>query len=275
VNVAVISNGNAFSTMMLRGLIEPASTSPSSVDLIGGLIVSKPPSSGRLALARRTGWRYAGFKGWSLLVPKVAGIGAGRPPTLAHALRARTIPTVNAHSANDAKSIEFLEELAPDILLSVSSPERFDERVLRVPKVAAINVHWAKLPAYGGIAPYFWMLRNEERSAGVTVHLMVPELDAGPILLQREVPIRPDDSVLALQLRLAAAGGAALREVFANLPTRLSGATEQDRSGRSYFTWPRPQDVRALRDAGRSLARPRDLGALARAVRSKDPSAPR
>src|SRR5439155_6003155 len=104
-------------------------------------------------------------------------------------------------------------------------------------------------------APYFWVLRNEESRTGLTVHVMAPELDVGPILLQREVEILPDDTSLSVQLRLARAGGEELLAAITDLPATLAGAREQDLSGRSYYSWPSAEDVRALSARGRRLAR--------------------
>jgi methionyl-tRNA formyltransferase len=151
----------------------------------------------------------------------------------------------------------------------VSSPQRLDEDLLRIPTVAAVNIHWALLPRYAGIAPYFWVLRNGEDRTGLTVHVMVPELDVGPILRQREVEIRPDDTSLGLQLRLARAGGEELLAAIAGMPATLDEAREQDLSARSYFSWPKATDVAALRSRGRHLASLDDYREFARMIRSR------
>jgi methionyl-tRNA formyltransferase len=154
------------------------------------------------------------------------------------------------------------------VLVSVSCPERIDVEVLRIPSVGAINIHWGLLPAYAGIAPYFWILRNGERRTGLTVHVMAPELDVGPVLRQREVEVRDDDTALSLQMRLTAAGAEQLLGALRDLPGSLERARPQDLSGRSYFSWPKPEDVRALRARGRRIARWSDYRAMLSAARS-------
>jgi methionyl-tRNA formyltransferase len=159
---------------------------------------------------------------------------------------------------NGPEGVEALRAWRPEVLISVSSPERFEPDVLRVAPMAAINLHWALLPAYAGIAPYFWVLRNGEHETGLTVHVMAPELDAGPILRQRRLEIEPEDTSLGLQLRLTAAGAEELLAAVKELPGSIATATPQDPGGRSYFTWPTRADVRELRRRGRRLARLRD-----------------
>jgi methionyl-tRNA formyltransferase len=113
-------------------------------------------------------------------------------------------------------------------------------------------------------------LRNGERDAGVTVHLMVPDLDAGDILRQRPLEIAPDDTSLGLQLRLTEAGAQELLAAVKELPASIALARPQDLSRRTYETWPTRTDVRELRRRGRRLARLRDyrrMGDLLQAER--------
>jgi folate-dependent phosphoribosylglycinamide formyltransferase PurN len=269
VRVAVVSNGNAFSTLMLR----PLFASP-RVRVVAAVLVRIPPGKGGRAgrlwrISRKTGTRYARHKLGTLVVPEAVALSSGRPAFLDKLAAKAGTPWVSVDDANSERVREFLRKVAPEVLLSVSSPQRLDEDLLRIPSVAAVNIHWALLPRYAGIAPYFWVLRNGEERTGLTVHMMAPELDVGPILRQREVEIRPDDTSLGLQLRLARAGSEELLTVIAGMPGTLEAAREQDLSTRSYFTWPTASDVAALRARGRRLASLRDYREFARMIRNR------
>jgi len=269
VRVAVVSNGNAFSTLMVRPLFEA-----SGVRMAGAVLVRIPPGKGGRAgrlwrIGRRTGLRYARHKLGTLVVPRAVGLASGRAAFLDRLASGHGVPWISAPDANTDRAREFLRRVAPDILLSVSTPQRIAADILEIPSVVAMNVHWGLLPRYAGIAPYFWVLRNEESRTGLTVHVMAPELDVGPILLQREVEILPDDTSLSVQLRLARAGGEELLAAITDLPATLAGAREQDLSGRSYYSWPSAEDVRALSARGRRLARGRDYRTFARLIRSR------
>lgn len=65
-----------------------------------------------------------------------------------------------------------------------------------------VNVHYAPLPRYRGRAVVNWAIINGEQQAFVTVHSLVPGLDAGGILAQKSVPIGPRDTVTDLYQRL-------------------------------------------------------------------------
>lgn len=259
--IAIVSNGNVFSTCMVRPLFDDP-----GVEVAGVILVRVPAgpggSAGRLSrLARHTGVRYTAYKALSLIVPAVASKLTGKAATLDALAQRHGVPAKPLTSANGQQALELLRDWSPDVLVSVSCPERLSDEVLGIAGTASINIHWALLPAYAGIAPYFWVLRNGEERTGLTVHVMAPEVDTGPVLRRRELAIDPADTALSLQLRLARAGAEELVAAVRQLPGSVAEAAAQT-GERSYFTWPVPADVRALRARGRRLLRGKDLTAL-------------
>ena len=67
---------------------------------------------------------------------------------------------------------------------------------------AILNVHPSLLPAFPGVDAQRQALEFGVRVSGATVHLVTPELDAGPIVRQAAVPVHPDDSVESLAARI-------------------------------------------------------------------------
>jgi len=67
---------------------------------------------------------------------------------------------------------------------------------------AILNIHPSLLPAFPGAEAQRQAVEYGVRVSGVTVHLVTEELDAGPIVLQRAVPVREDDSPDALAARI-------------------------------------------------------------------------
>ena len=67
---------------------------------------------------------------------------------------------------------------------------------------AIVNIHPSLLPAFPGIDAQRQAVHYGVRVSGVTVHLVTPELDAGPIILQRAVPVHPDDTAETLAARI-------------------------------------------------------------------------
>jgi len=65
-----------------------------------------------------------------------------------------------------------------------------------------INVHYSPLPHYRGRANVNWAIINDESCVAITIHQIVPELDAGNILFQQLIPLQPDDNVADVYDRL-------------------------------------------------------------------------
>jgi phosphoribosylglycinamide formyltransferase 1 len=81
-------------------------------------------------------------------------------------------------------------------LLSPVMVEAFPDRIL--------NIHPSLLPKYAGLHPQQQALDDGATVSGATVHFVNTELDAGPIVLQREVPVLPGDTERTLADRILA-----------------------------------------------------------------------
>ena len=67
---------------------------------------------------------------------------------------------------------------------------------------AILNIHPSLLPAFPGVDGQAQALAYGVKVSGVTVHFVTGELDGGPIVLQRAVPVKDDDTVDALAARI-------------------------------------------------------------------------
>ncbi|WP_439575333.1 phosphoribosylglycinamide formyltransferase [Phreatobacter sp.] len=68
-----------------------------------------------------------------------------------------------------------------------------------------INIHPSLLPAYKGLDTHARALADGATTHGATVHFVVPDLDAGPVILQEAVPVLADDTAETLGRRVLAA----------------------------------------------------------------------
>jgi phosphoribosylglycinamide formyltransferase-1 len=65
-----------------------------------------------------------------------------------------------------------------------------------------INIHPSLLPHYKGTHVHERVIAAGEAQSGASVHFVVPELDAGPVIAQASVPVHPDDTPEALAARV-------------------------------------------------------------------------
>ena len=67
-----------------------------------------------------------------------------------------------------------------------------------------INIHPSLLPAYKGTKVHERVIEAKEALSGASVHFVVPELDAGPVIAQASVPVHPSDTPESLAQRILA-----------------------------------------------------------------------
>jgi phosphoribosylglycinamide formyltransferase-1 len=65
-----------------------------------------------------------------------------------------------------------------------------------------LNIHPSLLPSFPGLEPHAQALRAGVKISGATVHFVVPETDAGPILMQGAIAVRDDDTPDTLAQRI-------------------------------------------------------------------------
>lgn len=99
-----------------------------------------------------------------------------------------------------------LTALKPDAIIVVGYGRIIPQWMLDLPPLGNINLHASLLPKYRGAAPIQWSIASGETVTGVTTMRIDAGLDTGDILLQKELPIAPDDTSETLAPPLASIG---------------------------------------------------------------------
>ncbi|UGQ14495.1 hypothetical protein LO772_13440 [Yinghuangia sp. ASG 101] len=130
--------------------------------------------------------------------------------------RTLDVPVVSGTRITDIGHL--VADLSPDAAVVSSYDRILPDHVLA--HCPFVNVHYAPLPRGRGRANVNWAVINGDTETAITVHSMVPGLDAGGILYQEPVPIGPRDTVTDLYDRLNARQRAVLADAVAR---RLTG----------------------------------------------------
>jgi methionyl-tRNA formyltransferase len=107
-----------------------------------------------------------------------------------------------------------LEALAPDAIVVVGYGRIIPPWMIELPRLGNLNLHASLLPKYRGAAPIQWAIANGEAVTGVTTMRIDAGLDSGDILLQKEIPIAPEDTSETLGPQLAAIGAELMAETL-------------------------------------------------------------
>jgi methionyl-tRNA formyltransferase len=163
------------------------------------------------------------------------------------------VPIVTTQSVNRPDYIEQVRAIAPDVIVSVAAPEIFKRELLRIPRLGCINIHSGRLPTYRGMMPTFWQMLRGEPAVTISVHRMAERLDAGEVLATRQFAIKASDSLDRVITGTKCEGARLLIEVLRDLRTDRAKSTPLDMKQASYFSFPKPEDVRAFRKRGHRL----------------------
>lgn len=88
------------------------------------------------------------------------------------------------------------------------------ENLLNIPIYKCINIHPSLLPKYRGPTPIETAILNGELETGLTIYKMDKYFDTGPILYQKKIPIKIEDSSKIIEKNLSKLGFNALRQVI-------------------------------------------------------------
>ena len=162
--------------------------------------------------------------------PKGRGLELVASPVKQSALKLNlSVTQPDRIKTNDAFRAQ-LTALHPDAIIVVGYGRIIPQWMLDLPPLGNINLHASLLPKYRGAAPIQWAIANGETITGVTTMRIDAGLDTGDILLQKELPISPDDTAETLSPRLAAIGADLIVETLRGLQSGAIHPRTQDDS---------------------------------------------
>ena len=123
-----------------------------------------------------------------------------------------------------------LSALSPDAIIVVGYGRIIPQWMIDLPRWGNLNLHASLLPKYRGAAPIQWAIASGDTVTGVTTMRIDAGLDTGDILMQKEVPIRPEDTAQTLAPRLAEVGADLMVETLRGLQAGTVHAVPQDHS---------------------------------------------
>jgi methionyl-tRNA formyltransferase len=162
--------------------------------------------------------------------------------SVADLCRELAITCVTPETPNTPSWIERIGELEPAIIFSFYYRTMLPKEILALPPLGAYNLHGSYLPAYRGRCPVNWVIIKGEKQTGVTLHQMVEQPDAGPIVAQEKVAIASNDTALTLFNKLVRTAGTMLEDVLPKMKAGAISKTPQDLIRGSYYGGRKPED---------------------------------
>lgn len=197
------------------------------------------------AAAVMRGWRASGHEVAGVWNPRMLRSGprhrdarlgflAPRWSMIANAKRAGAPVRIVPPLATWEGRMDALAEVKADVLISVYFNFRIPADMLEIFGDRAVNFHPAPLPRYRGQAPIHMMVldRTILRDGAMTLHVMTPALDEGPVIGSEPIPFRSDKSLLRYHLNAAkAAESLTRRQLQSFLSGQISAVPQHETEG--------------------------------------------
>lgn len=210
-------------------------------------------------------WAAAGLRALARAGHQIVGVVLARER--AEELReAASVLGISSHSVSQAgeELRRHTAALAPDLLVSIDYDQILRGCALAAAPLGAINAHPGMLPRYRGVGVVTRAIQDGELEVGVTIHHMDEGIDSGDIILQRSVPVGPDDDNGDVIARIDVVLPALLVEAVDLLAAGRAPRVPQDHALATYVPSRQPADdqlrwsqpSRKVHNLVRALARP-------------------
>ena len=165
----------------------------------------------------------------------------------------------------DQLAIETFKRLNLDLCVMAFVTDIVPEEMLQAPTQGTIQYHPSLLPKHRGPSSINWPIIKGETRTGLTIFWPDEGLDTGPVLLQKEVEIGPDDTLGSLYFdKLFPMGVEALVEAVDRVKAGNAPKEPQDHSEATYEGWCRKGDL--------VIDWSRPLNGIYNLIRGSDPS---
>ncbi len=149
------------------------------------------------------------------------------------ALRAN-LPVVQPASFRKAEAVAQLVGLHPEVIVVAAYGQILPPSVLDIPRYGCINVHPSLLPRHRGASPVIAAILAGDDFTGVSIMLMDPGLDSGPVLTRTQIPVSPWDTTGSLTAKLSLVGAQLLQEVLLAWPRGELAPQPQNEAEATY-----------------------------------------
>jgi methionyl-tRNA formyltransferase len=205
----------------------------------------------RIAIVGQSDFGKAALEAFMDRGDAVAGVfcapekpGAAADP-LRLAAEQRSVPVYQLKSLKTPEAHETLRGLGVDLGVMAYVLQFVPQDFATIPRHGMIQFHPSLLPRYRGPSSINWPIIRGDTRTGLTIFRPTDGLDEGPIILQKETPIGPDDTLGTVYFdRLFPMGIAALQEAADLAVSGGAAGSVQDEAQASYEGWCREAEAR-------------------------------
>jgi methionyl-tRNA formyltransferase len=205
----------------------------------------------KIAIIGQQDFGKAVFEAFLGRVDQVAGVfcapqkpGAKADPLQA-AAQEKGVPVFQFKSLRDAEAHEALRSLGVDLGIMAYVLQFAPDTLVNIPRLGTIQYHPSLLPKYRGPSSINWPIIRGDTRTGLTIFRPTEGLDEGPVVLQKECDIGPDETIGEVYFsKLFPMGVQGMLEAADLVLAGKHREVVQDESKASYEGWCRDAEAR-------------------------------
>lgn len=145
------------------------------------------------------------------------------------------IPVFRPNRLKDPEVYDLYATLKPELAILAFVTDILPEKLLAIPTIGTICYHPSLLPRHRGASGIHWAIIQGDQRTGLTIFWVDRGIDTGPILLQKEVEIKPEDTTGSLYFnKLFPMGVEAIVEAVGLIKEGKAPRIPQDESKATY-----------------------------------------
>jgi len=132
-----------------------------------------------------------------------------------------------------------------DHIWVMTFPYIFTDYQINSLNIPILNFHFAPLPEYRGAQPVFWMIKNQERKGGISIHLITSDVDAGSIVHFEKYELKRQETFGSYMKTIAEFNIHAIAKLFQKLHNTkwLNEVKSQKKTDAKYYPKPTLSDI--------------------------------
>jgi methionyl-tRNA formyltransferase len=138
---------------------------------------------------------------------------------------------------------DFQEITQAELIFVLGFSYKIPKSVLHKPTYGFYNIHFGKLPKYGGSFPVFWQIKNQETAGVLTIHQMDESFDTGPIAVEIPFEISPFQSFGIVEANYSYMTINGVFQMLDNLLKKSLVLTAQKAHNQVFFPKPTLKDL--------------------------------
>ena len=164
--------------------------------------------------------------------------------SISEVLKKRKIPFFYVYyKFNEKDLLKKIKNQKIDFIISLNSL-MFSKAILNSPKYSCINRHTSLLPKNKGLLPVFHSLKDNDKKFGISFHVMTAKIDNGKILVQKEIKIKKNQSVMELYERSFTDTESLIDQSIHNY---INNIYIKSNYKNTYNSWPNQKDWKKFR----------------------------